>query len=147
MDLSNLKIFFRSYFPLSAVSFALRSSSQKDVASIGASKIVSYNPELLLKIFMDIFFAILQFVIFCAFSLWILKLFKKPQYFFSKLFGYIICGASMMYFFPLIRRQLNILDYFFENPLVVIVGPLYYLIFLTVIVLAVIRKVKFSKNS
>ena len=37
-----LEVFFRSYFPLSAVSFFRRTSSKKDAASIGAK-----NPDLL----------------------------------------------------------------------------------------------------
>ena len=96
---------------------------------------------------MDIFFAILQFIIFLGFSLWFIKSFKKPNNFFLKFFGYIILTLLFMYFFPELMRKLNIKDYFFENGLVLIVGPLYYLIFFSVIILGLVRKIKFIKNS
>ncbi|SFH89282.1 hypothetical protein SAMN05443292_0657 [Halpernia frigidisoli] len=96
---------------------------------------------------MDFYFAILEFIVFLAFSLWVLKIFKKDNYFYLKFFGYIILSFLFMLTSPELMRELNVKNYFFENPLVLIVGPIYWLIFLIVIIYGIIRKIKFIKKS
>jgi len=91
---------------------------------------------------MDMFFAILQFVIFCLFSLLAIDNFKNPKQFFLKILFYIFGTFVLLYIFPKIRRELNIGDYFFENPLILLIGPLYYLICLIVVVFGIVKKIK-----
>jgi len=91
---------------------------------------------------MDFYYVILEFLIFVCFSAWFYYLFNNPKHFYLKLFIYVFGYLSLMILSPIIRRKLDILDYFFENPFVIVYGPLVWIIFLFTIIHGILKRLK-----